>query len=491
MDWFPIFIRLRGEHTLVVGGGPVALRKAKQLLSASAIVTVVAPLPCAGMETLISSGLAGLIREPFEAAMMTGHRLAIAATDNREVNRAVAAAAQACRIPVNVVDDPELCSYITPAILDRDGVTVAIATAGAAPILAREIRARIDAALPRGLGQLAGLAARWRGMVRRTLPSATVRRRFWETIMRGPVAAAAMRGDRERAAGLMARAIASAAVGDLKPQGEVYLVGAGPGDPDLLTLKALRLMNECEVVLHDSLVAPEILTMVRREAELIDVGKRCGGHGVQQEQINSLMVELARAGKRVLRLKGGDPMLFGRAGEEIEALARAGISYQIVPGITAAAGCAAATGIPLTHRDYAHTCVLTTGHTRDGAPDWSQMTAPGQTLVLYMSLGRVAINCDELIRHGLDPATPAVIISRGTMADLTVLTGTVASLPEIVERHRPKAPAVVIIGEVVGFRERMAGLAAIARGEAAIAGGESAFETPFRWIEPPPFPVHL
>jgi uroporphyrin-III C-methyltransferase/precorrin-2 dehydrogenase/sirohydrochlorin ferrochelatase len=201
------------------------------------------------------------------------------------------------------------------------------------------------------------------------------------------------------------------------------------------------------------------------------------------------MVELARAGRRVLRLKGGDPMLFGRAGEEIEALARAGISYQIVPGITAAVGCAAATGIPLTHRDYAHACVLTTGHTSDGAPDWRRMTAPGQTLALYMSLGSVAVNCHELMRHGLDPATPAAIISRGTMVDSTVLTGTVATLPEIVERHRPPAPALVIVGEVVGFRERIAGLAAVV--ETPSEGDEANFEAPFRWIEPPPFPVHL
>jgi uroporphyrin-III C-methyltransferase/precorrin-2 dehydrogenase/sirohydrochlorin ferrochelatase len=298
-----------------------------------------------------------------------------------------------------------------------------------------------------------------------------------------------MSGDRDGAARLMARALERACAGDLKPQGEVYLVGAGPGDPELLTLAALRLMNDCDLVLHDSLVAPEILAMVRRDAARIDVGKRCGARGMSQDELNRLMVEKAREGLRVLRLKGGDPFIFGRAGEEMEALARAGIAYRVVPGITAASGCAAQARIPLTHRDHAHTCVLTTGHTRDGSPDWARLAAAGQTIVFYMSFRNLETTCAELVRHGLDAAAPAAVVSRGTMSDSHLLIGTVGTLAQIIEQQRPAAPAIVIIGEVVRVRERLDELAAEAARvtQAALRRGR---EEPFQWLEPPPIPVN-
>ncbi len=486
MDWFPIFLRLRGYRCLVVGGGTVALRKTRQLLAAGATVTVVAPELSPGFDDAALRAGVEVVRARFESAMVGGCRLVIAATDAAAVNREVAAAAEASGVPVNVADSPELCGYIAPAIIDRDGVTVAIGTDGAAPILAREIRARIDAALPRGLGRLAALVARWRATVRRCLPAAAHRRRFWEAVVRGPVAGAAMRGDRDQAARLMACALERAAAGDLSPEGEVCLVGAGPGDPELLTLAALRLMNECDIVLHDSLVTPEILAMVRRDAERIDVGKRCGAHGTNQDEINRLMIEHARAGRRVLRLKGGDPFVFGRAGEEMEALARAGVAYRVIPGITAAAGCAAEARIPLTHRDLAHSCVLATGHTRDADPDWTRLAASGQTLVFYMSLTNLDSTCAELMRHGLDAATPAAIVARGTRADSALLIATLATLAEQARSRRPAGPAIVIIGEVVRVRERLDRLAAEADRRA-----RSVDRGPADPFEPAPFTANL
>lgn len=316
-----------------------------------------------------------------------------------------------------------------------------------------------------------------------------MRRRFWEGIVRGPVAGAALRGDRDGAAHLMGRALERACAGDLAPQGEVYIVGAGPGDPELLTLAALRLMNDCDVVLYDSLVAPEILAMVRRDAARIDVGKRCGGRGLSQDELNRLMIEKARRGLRVLRLKGGDPLIFGRAGEEMEALARTGIAYRVVPGITAASGCAAEARIPLTHREHAHTCVLTTGHTHDGSLDWTRLAAAGQTIVFYMSLGNLATTCAELVRHGLDATTPAAVVSRATLSDSRLLSGTVGSLPRIVERQQPASPAIVIIGEVVRLRERLDELAAEAA-RLTQAAGMSGQEGPHGWLEQPPIPVN-
>ncbi|HUY19627.1 MAG TPA: siroheme synthase CysG [Candidatus Binataceae bacterium] len=489
MEWFPAFIRLRGYRCLVVGGGAVALRKTRQLLAAGAAVTVVAPDPTAGFDDRVAGGAVEILRRRFEPGLVRGRRLVIAATDDPEVNREVAAAAERHGVLVNVVDAPELCGYIAPAIIDRDGVTVAIGSDGVAPLLARELRARIDAAIPRGVGRLAALIARWRATVRRCLPAAAARRRLWEEVVRGPVASAALSGDRDGAAQLMARALERACSGDFTSQGEVYLVGAGPGDPELLTLAALRLMNDCDVVMHDSLVAPEILAMVRRDAVQVDVGKRCGAHGLSQDEINRLMIDKARQGLRVLRLKGGDPLIFGRAGEEMEALARAGVAYRVVPGITAAAGCAAEARIPLTHRDHAHTCVLTTGYTSDGSPDWARLAAAGQTIVFYMSFGKLATTCAELIRHGLEAATPAVVVSRGTLSDSRLLTGTVGTLAAIIERKRPAAPAIVIIGEVVRIRERLDALAAEAARLTPAAVG-SARERPPGWLEQPSIPVN-
>ncbi|HTW87721.1 MAG TPA: siroheme synthase CysG [Candidatus Binataceae bacterium] len=489
MDWLPAFIRLRGHRCLVVGGGTVALRKARQLLAAGASVTVVAPAPVPGFSDQTAAGGIEILRGRFAPELVRGCRLVIAATDDPEINREVAAAAEQHGVLVNVVDAPALCGYIAPAIIDRDGVTVAIGTDGVAPILARELRARIDAAIPHGLGRLTALVARWRATVQRYLPAGAVRRRFWEDVVRGPIAGAAVSGDHDGAARLMGRALERACAGDLKPQGEVYLVGAGPGDPELLTLAALRLMNDCDVVLHDSLVAPEILAMVRRDAVRIDVGKRCGARGMSQNELNRLMVEKARAGQRVLRLKGGDPFVFGRAGEEMEALAQAGIAYRVVPGITAAAGCAAEARIPLTHRDYAHTCVLTTGHTCEGSPDWARLAAAGQTIVFYMSFKNLETTCAELIRHGLEAATPAAVVSRGTMSDSRLLIGTVETLAQMVEQQRPASPAIVIIGEVVRVRERLDQFAVQAAGltRAEVTNGR---EGPFRWVELPPIPVN-
>jgi uroporphyrin-III C-methyltransferase/precorrin-2 dehydrogenase/sirohydrochlorin ferrochelatase len=453
MDFLPLFHKLQGRVVLVVGGGEVALRKARLLSDAGGQLRVVAPEVRSELTALAGEGRVHL--RGYESADLQGVALVIAATDDEPLNARISAEAQALGIPVNVVDAPALCSVIFPAIVDRSPLIVAVTSGGDAPVLARLIRAKIETWIPSTYGQLASLAKKFRERVKQLFPDVQQRRVFWEDVFQGQIAESVFAGKLGEGERLLEAKIAGAAPRAL---GEVYLVGAGPGDPDLLTFRALRLMQQADVVLYDRLVAPAIIELCRRDAERIYVGKRRAEHAVPQEEINQLLVDLAKQGKRVLRLKGGDPFIFGRGGEEIEQLAAEGIPFQVVPGITAASGCAAYAGIPLTHRDHAQSVRFVTGHLKDGSTDlpWTDLVSPGQTLVFYMGLVGLPQICQALIDHGRAADTPAALVQQGTTQNQRVFTGTLANLPQLVAEHEVHAPTLVIVGEVVTLREKLA-----------------------------------
>lgn len=455
MDYLPLFHKLQGGRVLVVGGGEIALRKARLLADAGGVLRVVAPDVDGQLAALAREGGGEVLVRGYQAADLVGCRLVIAATDDPGLNAQVSADAQALSLPVNVVDAPALCTVIFPAIVDRSPLVIAVSSGGDAPVLARLIRAKLEAWIPSAYGELAGLAARFRHKVKSLYPDVNQRRGFWETVFQGPIAERQLAGQGAEAERLLQAMVEGAPV---QQGGEVYLVGAGPGDPDLLTFRALRLMQQADVVLYDRLVAPAIIEMCRRDAERIYVGKRRADHAVPQDQINRLLVDLAQQGKRVLRLKGGDPFIFGRGGEEIEELAEHGIPFQVVPGITAASGCSAYGGIPLTHRDYAQSVRFVTGHLKDGTSNlpWDDLVAPAQTLVFYMGLVGLPTICAELIRHGRAASTPAALVQQGTTRNQRVFTGTLADLPDLVAQHEVHAPTLVIVGEVVQLRDKLA-----------------------------------
>ncbi|XRA79683.1 siroheme synthase CysG [Pseudomonas putida] len=455
MDYLPLFHKLQGGRVLVVGGGEIALRKARLLADRGGVLRVVAPDVDGQLAALAREGGGEVLVRGYQAADLVGCRLVIAATDDPGLNAQVSADAQALSLPVNVVDAPALCTVIFPAIVDRSPLVIAVSSGGDAPVLARLIRAKLEAWIPSAYGELAGLAARFRHKVKSLYPDVNQRRGFWETVFQGPIAERQLAGQGAEAERLLQAMVDGAPV---QQGGEVYLVGAGPGDPDLLTFRALRLMQQADVVLYDRLVAPAIIDMCRRDAERIYVGKRRADHSVPQDQINRLLVDLARQGKRVLRLKGGDPFIFGRGGEEIEELAEHGIPFQVVPGITAASGCSAYGGIPLTHRDYAQSVRFVTGHLKDGTSNlpWNDLVGVAQTLVFYMGLVGLPTICAELIRHGRAASTPAALVQQGTTRNQRVFTGTLADLPDLVAQHEVHAPTLVIVGEVVQLRDKLA-----------------------------------
>ena len=454
MDFLPILLDVREQPCLVVGGGDVAARKAALLVRAGAHVTVLAPVLCAALDADLAAARIAHRAATFQDADLSGYTVVIAATDDLVVNRAVAAAARAQHIPVNVVDQPALCSFIFPSIIERPPLIVAVSSGGASPVLARLLRARLESLIPAGYGRLAALAGAFRERVKARFKPPE-RRRFWERVLQGPIAELVLSGRDDEA-----RAALEEALDDTRLAlggGEVSLVGAGPGDPDLLTFRALRLIQQADVVVYDRLVSQPVLDLVRLEAERIYAGKERAKHALPQDDINHLLVRLAREGKRVVRLKGGDPFIFGRGGEEIDTLAAEGIPFQVVPGITAAAGCASYAGIPLTHRDYSQSVVFVTGHLQDGTMNlnWPALAQPSQTIVFYMGLLGIDVLCRELAAHGLPAATPAALIQQGTTAQQRVLTGTLATLPDIVHRSEVKAPTLIIIGEVVRLRDRL------------------------------------
>jgi len=456
LEYLPVFFDIRERRCVVVGGGDVAARKVGLLLRAGGRVHVTAPQLNEELAALEAQGDIHWQQGGYEVARLDDAALVVAATDDAALNRRVSEQARERNIPVNVVDQPALCSFIFPSIVDRAPVTVAVSTGGASPVLARMLRAHLEAVIPAGYGRLAALMGEFRSKVRERFSGTDQRRRFWEKVLLGPVTEMVFAGREREAAGLIRRQLEQGA--EEQAQGEVYLIGAGPGDPDLLTFRALRLMQHADVVFYDRLVATAILDMVRRDAQRIYVGKKRDYHTVRQEEINRLLVEHARQGKKVVRLKGGDPFIFGRGGEEIESLSREGIPFQVIPGITAASGCAAYAGIPLTHRDHAQSVLFVTGHLKEGAValDWERIIQPQQTLVIYMGLAGLDRLCGELAAHGLDSTTPAALVEQGTTPRQRVFTGTLESLPEMVRRETVHAPTLLIVGEVVRLHGTLA-----------------------------------
>ena len=456
MRHFPVFLDLNKRRCLVVGGGEVAARKVQQLLRSNADVVVVAPRAGDDIRALERQERVRREAREFRDGDVAGCALVIAATADRQVNSRVAAAAGAGNVPVNVVDNPALCSFIMPSVVDRDPVQVAVSTGGASPVLARLLRAKLETLIPAAYGRLATVVREFRGRVKQRFPEFRQRRRFWENVLQGPVVEMLFAGREQAAIHALERELESAEPADLR-SGEVYLVGGGPGDPDLLTFRALRLMQQADVVLYDRLVSPAIVELVRKEAQRIYVGKQSDVHTVPQSELNEMMVRLARDGKRVLRLKGGDPFMFGRGGEEIEELAAAGIPFQVAPGITAAAGCAAYAGIPLTHRDHAHSCLFVTGHLKDGRLDfnWPALLQPKQTLAIYMGVKGVDVLQKNLLEHGMQPGMPAAIVQQGTTPDQRVWTGSVSTLTNLVAENEIKPPSMIIIGKVVQLHEKL------------------------------------
>lgn len=459
MNYLPIFMKLSGQRCLVIGGGEVAARKVGALLRAQGSVTVISPELGAELSALVQDQRVTHIRKTFDPADIDGFNLIISATNRRDVNESVAASARARNIPVNVVDCPELCSFIFPAIVDRSPVVIAVSTGGASPVLARLVRARLETALPAAYGRLANLAESGRLRVKKAIPDATRRRRFWESTLQGGLADLIFSGRDDEAQLHFDRLLESESSETPEGVGFVSLVGAGPGDPDLLTLKALRTLQEADVIVYDRLVSPEIMRLSRTDAEKINAGKASSRHTLPQEEINQLLVRLAREGKKVVRLKGGDPFIFGRGGEEIETLMAEGIPFQIVPGVTAATGCAAYAGIPLTHRDHAQSVAFVTGHSREGlgsTVDWQKLVNPQQTLVVYMGLQALPQIRDQLIAHGCEPMMPAAIIEQGTTPHQRVVTGTLGDLYEKATEAGIESPALIIIGRVVELQQKLA-----------------------------------
>lgn len=456
MDFFPIFLNIRNKRCLVVGGGSVAERKTASLLKSGADVVLVSPELSLNLTTWRDMGQLSHQARAFQDEDLNGAHLIIAATSNPAINRHISDLAGIQRIPVNVVDQPELCSFILPSVIDRSPVVAAISTGGASPVLARLIRSRLESLIPAGYGRLADLCSRFRQRVKETFADPADRRLFWERTLEGGVAERVFSGHDAEADQLMEKALANTRLSE--DIGEVYLVGAGPGDPDLLTFRALRLMQQADVVVYDRLVAKPILEMTRQDAEHIYVGKERDKHTMRQEEINELLASLAKQGKRVLRLKGGDPFIFGRGGEEIDTLAAQGVPFQVIPGITAAAGCASYAGIPLTHRDYAQSVTFVTGHLKDGSMNlnWPMLAQPNQTIVFYMGLVGLPVICRELQAHGVTSDMPIALIQQGTTHMQRVYTGTLESIQGIVEKEKPKPPTLIIVGRVVELQEKLA-----------------------------------
>jgi uroporphyrin-III C-methyltransferase/precorrin-2 dehydrogenase/sirohydrochlorin ferrochelatase len=457
MDVFPIFLKLHDEPCLVVGGGEVAARKTGLLLQAGARVTVVAPQLGETLAEWVSSGTVAHHSRTFRPEDLEDSRLVIAATNNEVTNRHVSDLARRRSLPVNVVDRPELCSFVMGSIVDRSPLVAAVSSGGAAPVLARLLRARMETLIPTAYGRLAQLAHAFRDKVKARVANTRERRVFWERTFQGPIAEMVFAGrDRDAEKALEAELRGPSAIGS--DTGEVYLVGAGPGDPDLLTFRALRLMQQADVVVYDRLVAPSILDLARRDADRIYVGKERNHHAMRQEEINRLLARLAKEGKRVCRLKGGDPFIFGRGGEEIDTLAAQGVPFQVVPGITAASGCSAYAGIPLTHRDHAQSCVFVTGHLKDGSMNlnWPMLAQPKQTVVFYMGLLGLEILCRELMAHGAPSERPAALIQQGTTHRQRIYSGTLKTLPQTIRAREIHPPTLIVVGDVVRLHEKLA-----------------------------------
>lgn len=454
MEFLPVCLKLVNVPVVLVGGGTVATRKARLLLRAGANLTVVAPSLDKELESLLAEHGGIWQQARYRETDLHGKELVIAATPDQQTNEQVYRDAINLSVLVNVVDAPHLCTFIFPSIVDRDPLLIAISSSGRSPVLARILRRKIEAMLPAVYGDLAAFAGRFRQLVKEAIPLDTPRRLFWEQTLEGTVAEHVLAGRADLAEQRLRDRLQDT---DSQGEGEVYLVGAGPGDPDLLTFKAARLLQSADVVLYDRLVAPAIVDMARRDAQRIYVGKRRSKHSLPQTDINLLLVELAKQGKRVVRLKGGDPFIFGRGGEEIELLAEHRIPFQVVPGITAASGAACYAGIPLTHRDHAQSVRFVAGYLKNDTVehDWSSFTSRTETLVFYMGLMGLPVICKELQKHGRAADTPVALVERGTQREQRVLVGTLATMVDIVDRAKPTAPTLIIVGDVVQLHDSL------------------------------------
>ena len=455
MDYLPIFLDLKQQTCLVVGGGSVATRKTKLLLKAQAKVTIVSPELTDALNTLVQQGEVSWTQSVFTPAHINDQRLVIAATDDEKVNQSVYDVAQKKNILTNLTDNPDDSDFIFASVLDRSPIIVAVSSGGESPVLARNLRARLETLIPPGYSKLGELMGKYRHAVKQKFGELRQRRQFWDNVLSGPVADHVLAGREAVAEQILQQQLADEA--KTIDTGEVFLVGAGPGDPELLTFKALRLMQQADIVFYDRLVSKEILALVRKEAELVYVGMQRAWHAVRQEEINNLLLKHAQQGKRVLRLKGGDPFIFGRGGEEIDTLAEHNIPFQVVPGITAASGCASYAGIPLTHRDYAQSCIFVTGQLKEGELNlnWPVLAKPRQTVVVYMGLAGLPQLSQQLQQHGMSADMPAALVQQGTTENQKVWLSTIAELPRLAEREKPIAPTLLIIGEVTKLHDKL------------------------------------
>ena len=456
MDYLPLFLDIKNKPCLIVGGGAIAARKVSMLIRAQAKLSVLAPEITDDIQHKVDQTEIEWHRKTFETDDLNDYQLVFAATDDHKVNAEIAKCCREKNILVNAADDAHNCDFILPSIIDRSPVQIAVSTGGASPVLARMLRTKLENYTPAAYGQLAKIIEDNRVKVKERFTSIDQRRKFWEEVLQGPIAELVFANQLQAAQKLLEESILQADAKGL-PQGEVYLVGAGPGDPDLLTFRALRLMQQADVVVYDRLVSQEIMDLVRKDAEHIYAGKERSQHTLAQESINDLLVRLAKEGKRVLRLKGGDPFIFGRGGEEIATLIDEQIPFQVVPGITAAVGCAAYAGIPLTHREYSQAAIFATGHLKDGSIDlnWEMLAHDNQTLVFYMGLQGLEEICQNLAKHGLEPTTPAALIMQGTTPNQKEIIGDIKTLPELVQKHDVKPPTLVIIGNVVNLHKKL------------------------------------
>ena len=454
MDYFPIFYRLKEKPCLVVGGGVVAARKIELLIRAGAQIEVIAETVCQSILDMQKQHSLVIRKTAFTETSLSDYKLIVSATNDHAINERVAEMARIQCIPVNVVDNPILSDFIFPALVDRSPVIIAVTSGGTAPVLARLLRAKIETVIPPAYGKIAKLAEKYRDKVKKLITSPSQRRIFWENVFQGPIAERIFSNNEQEAEDLCEQSLVNQ---NKLAEGEVYLIGAGPGAADLLTFRALRLLQQADIVLYDRLVSPEILDLARRDAEKIYVGKQRKNHALPQNSINQLLAGLARQGKRVARLKGGDPFIFGRGGEEIETLTAQRIPFQVVPGITAASGCASYAGIPLTHRDHAQSCVFVTGHLKNNEVNlnWTQLALPDQTVVIYMgSLGLEQI-CEALIAHGSQKNLPIALIQQGTTKNQKVLTGTLETMPAKAQKCLITPPTLIIIGTVVKLHDKL------------------------------------
>ena len=458
MKYFPFFLQLDQLPCLIVGGGSVAERKLDLLIKAKADITVISLEFSDYILDLAKTHNVRCVKKEYSNKILEENKynFVISATNDVSLNERVAKDCKKYNIIVNVVDQPEICDFIFPSILERGDITVAVSTGGASPVLARVLRTKLETMVPGSYGKLAEIVSANRIKVREKMKKFSSNKIFWEKMLNGKFLELVLSGKTDEAKSFLDEQIDNFDE-DIANQGEVYLVGAGPGDPDLLTFKALRLMQQADIALYDRLVHPSIVDLIRRDATKIYVGKERDNHVVRQEEINELLVKYAKEGKKVLRLKGGDPFIFGRGGEEIETLADEKVAFQVVPGITSASGCSTYSGIPLTHRDYAQSCIFVTGHLKKGKLelDWEKLIQENQTIVFYMGLVSIDIICEQLIQHGLSESTPCALIQQGTTNTQKEFISILKDMPTVVKTKKPKAPTIFIIGGVVALRDKL------------------------------------